>query len=192
MPQQPDAPDEHEDVPPEETKAPDGVSPRDDTPEPERGAQPDAPDAAPAPPSARAQQEWPPPAAGPAHPGGPAATDDGVVPAPPRDTAPPEEPGAPAGSGAPAAPPAAGRGPGVGVGVGLGCVAHVIAFPLMLITLMSAAGIWGALWPFYVIGLAAIVGMFSEASRKVSTGVLIVSAAAWIVFLGPCVALVGG
>jgi hypothetical protein len=80
----------------------------------------------------------------------------------------------------------------VGVGVGVGCVAHVIAFFLMFITLMSAAGIWGALWPFYVIGLAAIVGMFSEASRKVSTGVLIVSAAAWIVFLGPCVALVGG
>ncbi len=62
----------------------------------------------------------------------------------------------------------------------------------MFATLMSAAGIWGALWPFYVIGVAAIVGMFFEATRKVSTGVLIVSAAAWIVFLGPCVALVGG
>ncbi|MGX4514716.1 hypothetical protein ACWJV6_20875, partial [Clostridioides difficile] len=110
------------------------------------------------------------------------------VPAPPRDTAPPDEPG----TGIPSAPPAGGRGPGVGVGVGLGCAAHVIAFPLMLVSLMAAAGIWGALWPFYVIGVAAIVGMFFESSRKVSTGVLIVSAAAWIVFLGPCVALAGG
>lgn len=170
MPQQPDAPDEHEDVPPEGTEQRDGVSPPDDAEKPDSVSPPDTsaaaepPTAASTPPSAPAQPDWPPP----------------------------DAPTAPAGSGARAASPAGGRGPGVGTGVGLGCVAHVIAFPVMFATLMSAAGIWGALWPFYVIGVAAIVGMFFVATRKVSTGVLIVSAAAWIVFLGPCVALVGG
>ncbi|WP_148286423.1 hypothetical protein [Microbacterium sp. B19] len=212
MPHQPDAPDEHDDVPPKGAEVPDRdapaggtVAPDEDVP-PGRDAPADTPadtpattdgtvapgdgvpPDAPATPFAPAQSGWPPPAGGPAGPGGSAAAEDYVVPAPPRDTAPPDQPGA----GIRPAPQAGGRGPGVGAGVGLGCAAHVIAFPLMVLSLMSAAGIWGALWPFYVIGVAAIVGMFFESSRKVSTGVLIVSAAAWIVLLGPCIAVVGG
>jgi hypothetical protein len=80
----------------------------------------------------------------------------------------------------------------VGAGVGFGCLAHVIGVPVMLGSLASAMGIWGALWPFYLIAIAATVGMFFDATRRVSTGVLIVSAASWLVLLGPCVALVGG
>ena len=166
MPQPPDAPDGDErprdDVPPDGTAAP---------------SEPDSTGAVARP----AETSAPPPARG-------------AEPPPPADVAtgaaPPPAMGSEA-SRPPTPQPSGSGGAGVGVGVALGCVVHIIGFVAMIGSVLSAMGIWGALWPFYVIGVAAIVGMFFPASRRVSTGVLIVSAATWIILLGPCVASLG-
>lgn len=106
--------------------------------------------------------------------------------------APPEEAAAPDAWQPPEAPPAAEVGrPGVGAGVATGCglqVLGVIAFFLSL----GVATFYGALWPFIVITVAAAALMFSRRWRRFATGVLIVSAATWIIVIGPCIALLSG
>ncbi|MGW9631792.1 hypothetical protein ACWGST_13905 [Agromyces sp. NPDC055520] len=89
------------------------------------------------------------------------------------------------------APTGLSKGAGIGVGVGIGCGAHIIGFGLMFVAIGSAT-IFGWLWPYIVIAVTAIVLMFFQRTRSIATGMLIIVAAAWIIVLGPCIALLGG
>ncbi len=94
----------------------------------------------------------------------------------------------------PAGPPPApkdGR-PGMGVGVATGCGLQVLAAILFFATLALAFNFFGALWPFIVITVGAALLMISRRWRRFATGVLIVSAATWIIVIGPCVGLMTG
>ena len=81
---------------------------------------------------------------------------------------------------------------GIGAGIGIGCGLQFLAGLIFLFTMFAAGSMWGPLLPAILITVAAIVGMFFARWRRFSTGVLIVSAATWLIFLGPCIALVGG
>jgi hypothetical protein len=102
-------------------------------------------------------------------------------------------PGGPFGyPGSPDAPPPK-QGPsfgaGIGIGVGIGCGAYVVGGIVMLATISLIGNIFGFIWPFILIVVAAIVMMFFARTRPIATGILIVSAAAWVVVIGPCLAL---
>lgn len=132
------------------------------------------------------------------------AGDDGVpgIPPPPPYTPPPGESPPPPGEppqppgespppdafASPAAPVAESR-PGVGPGVATGCGLQVLAVIAFFATGGFIAGILGILWPFIVVTVAAALLMLSRRWRRFATGVLIVSAATWIVVIGPCIAL---
>lgn len=94
----------------------------------------------------------------------------------------------------PPAPAAPTKSPGMGAGFGLGCAAYVLGVPIMLASAsaMAAAGAFGVLWPFILIAVVSALLMISERTRRVGTGMLIASAAAWIIVIGPCVGLLGG
>ncbi|PZU31283.1 MAG: hypothetical protein DI577_05745 [Microbacterium sp.] len=65
----------------------------------------------------------------------------------------------------------------------------MLAFFLAL-GVLASAGLWGFFIPFVLIAIVATVGMFFPRTRPSSTGVLIIVAAAWIVVLGPCLAII--
>ncbi|MFJ6678269.1 hypothetical protein ACIQLK_03965 [Microbacterium sp. NPDC091382] len=75
----------------------------------------------------------------------------------------------------------------MGIGAGIGCGAYVLG-GLLAIGLISV-GLIGFLAPFVIIAVVGIALMFSARTRGIGTGILIVTAAAWILVLGPCVAL---
>ena len=141
------------------------------------------------------------PAAGPSAPQVPASPPpvSGSYPQPPYDQQPygqqpygqPPCPQQPPAYGQPYAVPPGGQKPlGAGAGAGIGCGAHVIAF-FLAGSLAGLAGVWGFFLPFVLIAVAAIVMMFFPQTRKFATGVLIIVAAAWIIVLGPCFAIIG-
>jgi hypothetical protein len=76
--------------------------------------------------------------------------------------------------------------------VGIGCGAYVLGGVLAFATISVIGNIFGLLWPFVIIAIVAVALMFSPRTRPYGTGILIVTAAAWIIVLGPCVALLGG
>lgn len=82
----------------------------------------------------------------------------------------------------------------MGAGFGIGCAAYVLGIPIMLasLTATAAAGFFGILWPFILIVVVSALLMFSERTRRVGAGMLIASAAAWIIVIGPCIGLLGG
>ncbi len=82
----------------------------------------------------------------------------------------------------------------VGIGAGIGCGLSLLAF-LLGFALLSAGltflgtGIAGVgLLPV----LVGVVMLFFPRARGLGVGVLIVSSALWITFIGPCLALLGG
>lgn len=168
---------------PPEDPVPDGSTPD----EPYVPSEPaDAP--VPEPPAA----DSPPPEAPPVEP----PESRAVPPVPPSPYGPPgyaqyAPPAAPnAFAGAPGAVPQARDGrPGVGPGVATGCGLQVLAVVLFFLTAGLITGIFGALWPFILVTVGAALLMISKRWRRFATGVLIVSAAAWIVVIGPCIAL---
>lgn len=81
----------------------------------------------------------------------------------------------------------------LGIGLGIGVVAHVLGVGLMFASLEPLngfGGVFGLLWPFVLIALAAGVMMFFRATRPFATGILIIAAAMWLVVIGPCVLLI--
>ncbi|MFF2495503.1 hypothetical protein [Agromyces sp. NPDC058064] len=161
-------------------------------------AAPAVPPAPPGPPTPPTPDEAPPPV--------PAAaeTPPAVPPPPPVPQGPVASPYGPPAYGAPGTPgdPAAGSerpglstGAGIGIGVGIGCGAHVVAFILLLATLMLGgmfgSTLIGIIWPFVVVAVVAIVMLFWKRTRGIAIGMLIVAAAAWIVVLGPCLGIMG-
>lgn len=131
------------------------------------------------------------PAGGPPHPTPPQAGSPYPIPpqaGPPYPTPPhpgisPEPPGYAQAAG----PRPRSFGAGVGIGTGIGCGAYVLG-GLLAIALIST-GLVGFLIPFVIIAVVGIALMFSARTRPFGTGILIVTAAAWILVLGPCVAL---
>ena len=65
----------------------------------------------------------------------------------------------------------------------------MLAVVLFFLTAGLITGFFGALWPFILVTVGAALLMISKRWRRFATGVLIVSAAAWIVVIGPCIAL---
>ncbi len=63
---------------------------------------------------------------------------------------------------------------------------------LFLGTMGFIGSIWGFLWPFILIPVLAGALMFSRRWRRFATGVLIVSAATWIIVIGPRMGMMGG
>ena len=130
-------------------------------------------------------------------PGGPDSEPLEPAAAPPRaDAAPfqrqPAPPGADAvGSVAPRGdPPQRSFGGGLAAGVGIGCGAFVAGALVILATLGMVASTVGFFWPFILIAIIAIVMMFFRRTRPIATGMLIVTAAMWIIVIGPCLALI--
>ena|SRR5690606_2286581 len=97
-------------------------------------------------------------------------------------------------------PPAPARkglsfGAGLGIGLAIGVVAHILGIVAMFASLNILNGNGGVLtllWPFLLIAVAAIVMMFFRPTRSYATGILIISAAMWLVIIGPCIVLLGG
>ena len=188
------------DRPPEDTPAPDDSTPQEpastgepaDAPAPAPESEPVAADslAPEAPPLVPPGSPLVPPVAEgvppvPPSPYGPAGYAQYPPPAAPNAFA--VAPGAPGAAGPP--PKAKDGRPGVGPGVATGCGLQVLAVVLFFATAGLVAGVFGALWPFILVTVGAALLMISKRWRRFATGVLIVSAAAWIVVIGPCIAL---
>ncbi|MEW2012647.1 MULTISPECIES: hypothetical protein [Microbacterium] len=158
------------------------------SPEPDRpdDADPTPPTDPPAGPPAGAPQG--PPAGEPtAGPPSPTPPQGPPYPTPPYPGAPgisPEPPGYAQAAG----PRPRSFGAGVGIGTGIGCGAYVLG-GLLAIALIST-GLVGFLIPFVIIAIVGAALMFSARTRPIGTGILIVTAAAWILVLGPCIALI--
>ena len=122
-----------------------------------------------------------------------------VPPAPsPAPVPPAMYPAAPLG---PAPGPPVRRRPSLGAGVGIGFAALFVGVLLLifgspvlgwLYDLGWDVGVWGFLWPFILIVIVGVVLMFSQKWRRFATGYLIVTAAFWLIVLGPCIALLSG
>lgn len=172
----PDNPDEQ--VPTDQPAPMEPSEPEIPLSEPEPPAEPDAEPEPPAEPVA------PPPAPGPVVPPPP---DSGVYPGQPAFDPPGTVP--PAGyPGGPGAAPAK-TGPGVWAGVATGCGLQVLGVLIFLSLIGVGTNLFGWLWPFIVIPAAAALLLIFKSWRRFATGILIVSAAMWIVVLGPCLAL---
>ncbi|MBS1698104.1 MAG: hypothetical protein JST25_06840, partial [Actinobacteria bacterium] len=91
-----------------------------------------------------------------------------------------------------ATPPRAGLsfGAGIGIGTAIGCGSMIIALVLFfgLANLGIAFSIGAVALPL----IAGAVLMFWRRTRGIGLGVLIISAATWIVVIGPCLGLIGG
>lgn len=89
-----------------------------------------------------------------------------------------------------------GAGIGIGTGTGINVLAHGLGFFLMILTVNDITdgdpGLLAYLWPYLTIGVVGIVMMFFAKTRSIGTGILIVSAALWLIIIGPCVALLTG
>jgi len=133
----------------------------------------------------------PPPAGEPEGPNGPAPQVPPPAGSSPNPYGPPPPAGqafAPSPEGTAAEP---GR-PGVGIGIATGCGLQVLGAVLFLATIGVIGSIWGLVWPFVLITVLAGALMFSRRWRRFATGVLIVSAASWLIVIGPCIGMMGG
>jgi hypothetical protein len=82
--------------------------------------------------------------------------------------------------------------PGLGAGLATGCGLQVLAVILFFVTAGIALGFFGALWPFILVTVGSALLMLSKRWRRFATGALIISAAAWITIIGPCVLILNG
>ncbi|MEV8025859.1 hypothetical protein [Microbacterium sp. NPDC080220] len=168
MSPEPDRPDDAEPTPPTDPHASPHAGPPQGPPAGEPTAGPPSPTPPQGPPYPTPPQAGPP------------------YPTPPNPGAPGISP-EPAGYAQPAGPRRLSFGAGVGIGTGIGCGAYVLG-GLLAIALISV-GLIGFLAPFVIIAVVGVALMFSARTRPIGTGILIVTAAAWILVLGPCVAL---
>ncbi|MFT4229294.1 MAG: hypothetical protein QM602_03285 [Microbacterium sp.] len=135
--------------------------------------------------------------AGPPHPGQPGPPNPGQ-PGPPYPGYPgPPYPGYPGPPYLGYPPPRQGIGFGgwVGIGVAIGVGLQVLAVVLMLLSAglgIDFVGVWGLLWPFALVAVAAIAMMFFRKTRGAATGILIVAAATFLIVIGPCIAMLSG
>jgi len=77
--------------------------------------------------------------------------------------------------------------PSVGAGVGIAFVAYFVGLVLFMGTVSAIPYALLKLWPFILIAVLAALLLFSRRWRRFATGMLIVSAALWIIVIGPCV-----
>lgn len=128
-------------------------------------------------------------------PGDPAAgtypTPSGTYPAPPGT------PGAPGGyaayvgpTGAPTPRSGLGFGAGIGIGTAVGCGSLLLA--LMLFFGLANLGTAFSIGAFVLPLILGAVLLFWRKTRGIGVGVLIISAAAWIVVIGPCLGMLNG
>ena len=76
--------------------------------------------------------------------------------------------------------------PSVGAGVGIAFVLYFVGLALFTGTASAIPYPLLKLWPFLLITVLAAVLLFSKRWRRFATGILIVSAAIWIIVIGPC------
>ncbi len=81
-------------------------------------------------------------------------------------------------------------GGGIGVGIGIGCASLLIALVLYF-ALLSLSGTFSLLIFVFPLVVGGVL-MFWKKTRGMGTGVLIISAAAWITVIGPCLGLFSG
>ena len=75
----------------------------------------------------------------------------------------------------------------VGQGVGIAFVAYFVGVVLVMGTASAIPYPLLKLWPFILIVVLSALLLFSKKWRRFATGMLIVSAALWIIVIGPCV-----
>ncbi|KRC61077.1 hypothetical protein ASE14_09035 [Agromyces sp. Root81] len=78
--------------------------------------------------------------------------------------------------------------PGIGLGAVTGCGAYLLAVVIGL-ALLTISNVIGFFIPSVVVVVAAVALMFFPKWRRFATGILIVSAAMWIIVLGPCLGM---
>ncbi|KJL46627.1 hypothetical protein RS84_03267 [Microbacterium hydrocarbonoxydans] len=93
----------------------------------------------------------------------------------------------------PPSPQRSGMGDGakIGIGSGIGCVSYIVALVLFMGTMSALSQAGGAAY-FVFFGIPLLVGvglLFARKTRGFGVGILIISAAAWLVVLGPCAGL---
>ena len=76
--------------------------------------------------------------------------------------------------------------PGVGAGIATGFGLQFLGLILFQSTALAIPYPLLKLWPFILITVLAVLLLFSKKWRRFAAGVLIVSAAIWIVVIGPC------
>jgi hypothetical protein len=84
-----------------------------------------------------------------------------------------------------------GDGAKIGIGSGIGCVSYIVALVLFMGTMSALSQAGGAAY-FVFFGIPLLVGvglLFARKTRGFGVGILIISAAAWLVVLGPCAGL---
>ena len=80
--------------------------------------------------------------------------------------------------------------PSVGAGVGIAFVAYFVGLILVMGTISAIPYPLLKVWPFILITVLAALLLFSKRWRRFATGMLIVSAALWVVVIGPCYPLI--
>lgn len=86
-----------------------------------------------------------------------------------------------------------GTGAQTGIGTGIGCLSIVLAVPLLFVFAQVVGNFLVAMWVVFLLPVVIGIGLlFSMRTRGYGIGMLIASAAAWLIVLGPCVALLGG
>lgn len=84
-----------------------------------------------------------------------------------------------------------GFGARLGVGAGIGCAAQFIGL-LFFLSLAATPFFFGSWWLSALVPIAAFVMILFAKTRPYAVGILIVSAAIWIGFLGPCLSILQG
>lgn len=84
-----------------------------------------------------------------------------------------------------------GFGARLGVGAGIGCAAQFIGL-LFFLSLAATPFFFGSWWLSALVPIAAFIMILFAKTRPYAVGILIVSAAIWIGFLGPCLSILQG
>ncbi|OJU40639.1 MAG: hypothetical protein BGN97_01285 [Microbacterium sp. 69-10] len=86
------------------------------------------------------------------------------------------------------------RGIGTGLLIGLGFHALGLVLAVASLGMMMQFGVFSILWPFIAIAVISVIVMATAGShaqrRRIAGGVLIISAAVWLIIIGPCIGLV--
>jgi len=80
--------------------------------------------------------------------------------------------------------------PGVGAGIATGVGLQFLGLIVFQSTALAIPYPLLKLWPFILITVLAALLLFSKRWRRFATGILIVSAAIWIIVIGPCYPLI--
>jgi hypothetical protein len=100
-----------------------------------------------------------------------------------------DQPAVDAEASAPSPADAPSKPPGVWLGLLAGCGMQILGLVIFMTMVTLTTNLFGALWGFMLFTVAAIALMFSKRWRRFATGILIISAATWIIVIGPCLGL---